>query len=182
MLEEDALPSRALSVRQPWAWAIIYGGKVIENRSMGSIRAGNMTPGRICIHAASGMKEDEFRYGHWRLARHGVTCPRPDALPRAAIIGTVTVTEIITQSDSAWFGGDAGLVLADPKPIEPIPASGALGYFEWQRGERFAPVKPWMTRFDAPSGDRKTRELFEGAPLTYKTSPPKPWAKRDPNA
>lgn len=30
------LPRKALSVRQPWAWAIIFGGKPIENRSAGA--------------------------------------------------------------------------------------------------------------------------------------------------
>lgn len=94
------LPLLALSVRQPWAWAIIHGGKVIENRSLGSIKAGRMTTGRICLHAASGMKEEEYRYAHWRLAQHGVTCPRPDMLVRGGIIGTVDVTGIITSSDS----------------------------------------------------------------------------------
>jgi hypothetical protein len=172
------LPSLALSVRQPWAWAIIHGGKVIENRSMGSIRAGNMKPGPICIHAASGMTEDEYRYAHWRLARHGVVCPRPEALIRAAIIGTVKVTEIVTASDSEWFGGEAGLVLADPLPTDPIPASGALGYFKWQPGGDFAPVKRWMIRFDAPDGDTDTGSLFPDDAPSYKTPPKKPWSGR----
>jgi hypothetical protein len=25
--------ARVLTIRQPWAWAIIYGGKDVENRS-----------------------------------------------------------------------------------------------------------------------------------------------------
>ncbi len=169
------LPPLALSVRQPWAWAIIHGGKEIENRSLGSIRAGNMRPGPICVHAASGMKEDEYRYAHWRLARHGVACPRPDELPRGAIIGTVEVTEIITESDSEWFGGEAGLVLKNPKAIDPIPSSGALGYFKWQRSEAFAPVKPWMQKFDAPGGDLATPSLFPDEALSYREPPRKPW-------
>lgn len=138
----DDLPRLALSVRQRWAWAIIHGGKKIENRSLGSIRAGRMVPGIVCIHAATGMKEDEFRHGHWRLAQHGVVCPRPDNLVRGGIIGTVEVTGVITASDSEWFGGEAGLKLENPRAIDPIPASGALGYFQWARSDAFAPVKP----------------------------------------
>ncbi|MGP1355774.1 hypothetical protein [Roseicyclus sp.] len=57
-----ALPPIALSVRQPSAWAIIHGGKDVENRSLGAIRAGRMGPGRIAIHAASGMKQAEYAY------------------------------------------------------------------------------------------------------------------------
>lgn len=169
------LPRLALSVRQPSAWAIIHGGKVIENRALGSIRAGKMGPGRICIHAATGMKEDEYRYLHWRFARHGVICPRPDALVRGAIIGTVEVTGIVTESDSAWFGGEAGLSLANPQPVDPIPASGALGYFEWVPGGEIAPPKPWMMRFGHADG--ATRDLFPDAPPAYKTPPKKPWGQ-----
>ena len=171
------LPPLALSVRQPWAWAIVHGGKVIENRSLGSIRAGNMKPGAICIHAAAGMKEDEYRYAHWRLARHGVSCPRPDDLIRSAIIGIVEVTEIITASESEWFGGEAGLVLSQPRSVEPIPARGALGYFSWQRGGDFAPVKPWMKRFDSPGGDQHTGSLFPEDIPSYKKPPRKPWSR-----
>lgn len=172
------LPPLALSVRQPWAWAIIHGGKVIENRSMGSIRTGRMVPGPICIHAATGMKEAEYRYAHWRLARHGADCPRPDELVRGAIIGTVDVTEIITESDSEWFGGDAGLVLANPRAIDPLPASGKLGYFRWQEGTAFAPVKPWMLHFDRPNGDAGTGSLFPDTPPHYDKAPKKPWRGR----
>lgn len=171
------LPRLALSVRQPSAWAIIHGGKVIENRSLASIRAGWMTLGTICIHAATGMKEDEYRYLHWRFAGHGVTCPRPGSLVRGAIIGVVDVVEIITQSDSPWFGGEAGLRLENPRPVTPIPASGALGYFEWQRSGEFAPVKPWMTRFDPVGGDARAPSLFPDDPPSYKQPPAKPWPK-----
>lgn len=169
------LPRLALSVRQPSAWAIIHGGKIIENRSLGSIRTGRMVPGPICIHAATGMKEDEYRYLHWRFARAGTTCPRPDALIRGAIIGTVEVTRIITESDSPWFGGEAGLLLEKPKPVDPIPASGALGYFEWTPGGEIAPPKPWMTRFGRT--DEATGDLFPDAPPAYKTPPKKPWGQ-----
>lgn len=142
------LPELALSVRQPWAWAIIAGHKVIENRSAGSIRAGRMDCRRICIHAATGLKQDEFQWAHWRLHKHGVTCPRPDQLVRGAIIGHVEVIDIISESDSEWFGGQIGLVLKDPVRIEPIPAMGELGYFDWRASGELAEIKPWMRSYD----------------------------------
>lgn len=37
---------KALSIRQPWAWLILHGGKDMENRS----RRTHMR-GRICVHA-----------------------------------------------------------------------------------------------------------------------------------
>jgi hypothetical protein len=168
----QGLPRLALSVRQPWAWAIVQGGKEIENRSLGAIRAGRMVPGTICLHAASGMRRDEYRYGQWRLARHGVICPRPDDLVRGAIIGTVEVTGIVTQSARAWFGGEAGLTLAKPQAIDPIPARGALGYFAWEKAGDFAPVKPWMRLYDRPFGDTDRGELFDDAPPSLRSPPP----------
>ena len=170
------LPRLALSVRQPSAWAIIAGHKPIENRTMGSIRAGRMGPGRICIHAAAGLKEDEFRYLYWRLDKHGVQCPHPLDLPRGAIIGTVDVTGIITQSDSAWFGGKAGLTLANPEPCDPIPAPGALGYFEWSAGGALAAPPRWMTRWGNAKPAAGPDEMFPDAPIRCKSPPPKPWS------
>ncbi len=167
------VPTLALSVRQPWAWAILHGGKVIENRSLGAIRSGGMRPGRIALHAAKGMKEAEYRYSAWRLQRHGVQCPPPAELVRGAIIGTVEVVEIITQSDSEWFGGEAGLALEDPRAVDPIPASGALGYFAWEAGGAISAPVPWMARYGLASGG-----LFDDLPLDFATAPDKPWRGR----
>ena len=173
------LPPLALSVRQPWAWAILYGGKIIENRSAGAIRSGRMDCRTIALHAASGMKEDEYLWGAWRLEQHGVSCPRPDALVRGAIIGQVDVTDIISESDSEWFGGQMGLVLANPRPCPPIPAKGELGYFEWQPSGTRAPVAPWMRRWNRPNGDDLTLDLF-GEDLSFAEPPAKPFGRRKP--
>lgn len=173
------LPPLALSVRQPWAWAIVAGHKRIENRSAGSIAAGGMTCRRIAIHAATGLEEDEFRWGHWRLHRHGVTCPRPDTLPRGAIIGAVDVVDIVSESDSEWFGGQMGLVLENTAACNPIPAPGALGYFVWEAGGSLAPVKPWMRSYDAPGGDTQTLDLFPDLAPTFEQTPTRP-SRRKP--
>lgn len=168
------LPRLALSVRQPWAWAILHGGKIIENRSAGAIRSGRMDCRTIALHAASGMKEAEYRWGAWRLGQHGVRCPRPDDLVRGAIIGQVDVVDIVSHSDSEWFGGQMGLVLENPRSCTPIPAKGALGYFEWTPSGSLAPVAPWMTTWDRPNGDAHTTDLFDDGPA-FARPPPKPW-------
>lgn len=157
-------------MRQPWAWAIIFGGKTIENRTASAIRAGRMRPGPIALHAARGMTEREYRWGAWKLAQIGVHCPLPADLPRGAIIGAVDVTDIITDSDSPWFGGPRGLVLANPRSCDPIPATGALGYFAWESaGSALAPT-PWMQRYSEAS-------LFDTLPLGFETPPAKPFPK-----
>ncbi len=133
-----------------------------------------MRTGRIAIHAASGLKEDEFRWGHWRLMRHGVSCPRPDALVRSAIIGAVDVVDIVSESDSEWFGGEKGLVLANAEMCDPIPCVGALGYFAWTQSGTFSEVKPWMRSYDLPSGDAQTGELFPELPPSFEHDPTRP--------
>lgn len=130
-----------------------------------------MTTGRICLHAASGLKEDEYRYIAWRMQDIGVTCPPPAELPRGAIIGTVDVVEIIDESDSPWFGGAAGLRLENPVPLEnPIPAKGALGYFQWQPGGALADPLPWMAKY-------ARTDLFGDLPLAFAEPPQRPWPK-----
>ncbi|MEO1264912.1 MAG: hypothetical protein AAFV26_04305, partial [Pseudomonadota bacterium] len=130
---------------------------------------------------------DEFRYLYWRLEKHGVQCPHPQDLPRGAIIGTVEVTGIITQSDSEWFGGQCGLVLANPVAVEPIPAKGALGYFAWQRSGDFAPVKPWMRaamwrtgREEAAGKMGETGDLFPDLAPSFADTPERPSRKPKP--
>ncbi|MEM7471793.1 MAG: hypothetical protein AAF340_10615 [Pseudomonadota bacterium] len=166
------LPPLALSVRQPWAWAILHCGKIIENRTKGSIRAGRMTTGPIAIHAATGMKQEEYRWAAWKLRQIGVSCPMPADLPRRAIIGMVDVVDIITESDSPWFGGPCGLVLENPRAVTPIPAAGALGYFEWAAEGALDPPKPWMQKFQP---EPQSEGLFPELELSFKKPPAKPY-------
>lgn len=174
----DGLPDLALSVRQPWAWAIIYGGKVIENRSGGSIRAGKMDLRRIAIHAATGMRRAEYDWAVWRMHQDAVRVPPPTDLPRGAIIGAVDVVDIVTESDSLWFGGPCGLVLENPTACAPIPCKGALGYFRWSPATAFAPTPKWMRDYGVVNADPSTPDLFADADPVFETPPPKPFGRR----
>ena len=138
-------PSIALSVRQPWAWAIIHAGKGIENRSEGAARY--MTyRGPLCIHAALGMTQDEYHDAAAFMALIGVTCPPPHQLLRGGVIGTVLLSEIVKEHHSPWFFGPRGLVLADAKPTLFIPCVGTLGFFDVKETPGGAPAEPlrWM--------------------------------------
>jgi hypothetical protein len=167
------LPRLALSVRQPWAWAIVHAGKDIENRSEYSVRAGGMRPGRVAIHAASGVRRVEYDWAVWRMARDGVVVPRPDALVRSAVIGAVEVVDLVRESDSPWFGGPVGLVLRDPVPCAPIPAAGARGYFAWEAGGESAAPSRWMREWGGAEGG-----LFDDLPPAFAAPPEKPFGKR----
>lgn len=154
-LPREALPSIALSVRQPWAWAILHGGKDVENRTARAVTLGGMRPGRIAVHAARGMTRDEYEGAREFMARIGVDCPRPDQLVRGAIIGAVDVVDIVRRSASPWFFGPRALVLDHPAFLpRPVPAAGQLGYFRWHFGGAIEAPLPWMTAWPGGRGVR----------------------------
>ena len=117
---------RALSVKQPWAWAIMHAGKDVENRR----RRVNVR-GTIAIHAsASPPSEADFEELEELVGR-----PVPRTLPIGCVLGTVEVKDCVEDSPSKWAqGGSFHWVLGDAKPLDkPIPAKGAVGFWHWRR-------------------------------------------------
>ena len=131
---------RALSVRQPWDWSILYLRKDIENRNWSPNNPGRRFRGEFLLHA--GKKPD------WRFTREDLadlyelsTSPRirideipdPSAFPGGALIGKARITGVITESASPWFMGPLGLVVDNPVAFsKPIPCNGQLGFFRPQ--------------------------------------------------
>jgi hypothetical protein len=108
---------RALTVRQPRAWAIIHAGKDIENRSW----TNKHVTGTIAVHAGSGL--DPLN----KLPR-GAKRPQADELVHGAIIGVVDVVGVVAGHRSKWFRGPLGWKLHNPRPLtKPIPCTGKLG-------------------------------------------------------
>jgi hypothetical protein len=108
---------RALSVRQPWAWAIIHAGKNIENRSWQN----QYTISTIAIHASLG--QDDLAL----LPRH-VRHPTYQELVHGAIIGLVDVVDVVEKHRSKWFIGPLGWLLKNSRPLRsPIVCGGKLG-------------------------------------------------------
>ena len=110
----------AISIRQPWAWAIIYGGKDVENRSAPR-RFQPAVGHRVLIHASKTMSPDEYAAAVAFMAGLGVRCPASTDLAFGGIVGSAIVTSIVTRHRSPWFRGPAALVLADARP-EPFMA------------------------------------------------------------
>lgn len=129
------IPDIAISVRQPWAWAIIHAGKDCENRTPYSIRFMRPLTGRRAIHAAKGMTRDEYESARDFMETMGIACPPPADLQRGGIIGSVDVIGSTTQSHSRWFMGPAALQLRNPEPCVFVPAVGQLGYFPWSAAD-----------------------------------------------
>ena len=121
---------KALSIRQPWAWLIISGGKDIENRSWHT-----KFRGRFLVHAAKGMTKAEYLRVKFWLARpgsgiHGVELPAFEELQRGGIIGSVELVDSVDSSDSGWYMGEKGFMLRDPRPMVFIPLKGRLNFFD----------------------------------------------------
>lgn len=114
----------ALSIKQPWAWAIIHAGKDIENRDWST-----QYRGRVLIHASKGVTRAEYEESAWAIGP-GIKCPSLKEIERGGIIGAATIVDCVTDSASRWFVGDYGFVLADPKPCPFVPCRGALGFWK----------------------------------------------------
>lgn len=116
---------KAITVRDPWAQAIIYGGKRIENRSYRWRDA----PGWIAIHC--GKTRDDENFEPYR----SLYVPSEDLHRPGHIIGFAHVTECVDatekQARSPWAQGPVywviDLVFALDEPIE---ARGMPGLFE----------------------------------------------------
>jgi hypothetical protein len=137
--------TEAISVRQPWAHAIIFHMKDVENRSR--VAAQHMVRAigkRIGIHASKGMTRNEYLAAVEFMRDIGVTPPAPHLLARGGIIGSVVVTSIVNSNmtDSKWWMGPSGLLLKDPEPCKFIGCRGELGLFG---------VEPNGTAPDAPA-------------------------------
>ena len=156
------VPDIALSVRQPWAWAIIYAGKDIENRSWQAANHGLRRRGRVAIHASKGITQEEYEDARELMAVYGEPAPPAHELLRGGIIGSVEVVDVVSRHDSPWFFGPRGLVLKDPRPCEFIPAKGELGYFKWRRGkpEDIPPPARWMLPRPPAVSKEATPTLF----------------------
>lgn len=115
----------ALSIQQPWAYAILFLGKPVENRTWPT-----KVRGRIQIHA--GKKLDKEGVAWIRLRGHDV----PNDLPMGGFVGEVTLTDCVEDCDVSedaepWAFGPWCFVLAEPAPYaEMIPARGQLGFFQ----------------------------------------------------
>ncbi|MDR0416051.1 MAG: hypothetical protein LBH76_01795 [Propionibacteriaceae bacterium] len=137
------LEIRALTVRQPWAWAILCGGKDVENRSR--LMTGGYR-GPAAIHAALAFDDAAFCDPEFMraLSRAGMLGWPKDGLdavwPRGVILGVADLADehcgtgegVVAGwpvcSRWAWENERAHLVLANPRLLpRPVPWKGRLG-------------------------------------------------------
>lgn len=107
----------ALSVRQPWSWAIMCAGKTVENRTWSTTHRG-----RLWIHAGGILDESRPDLLDRAAAHYG------GQILRGALLGYVTLVDIVTDSESEWaVPGQFHWLLSDPALLpQPIPMPGQL--------------------------------------------------------
>lgn len=110
---------KAISVRQPWANAILLG-KDVENRSRYFTHRG-----LLLIHAS--LKLDDAGLDDPRILR----LPIHD-LVLGHLIGVVNLVDCVRSSRSRWADPESNwkLILENPRPLlRPIPYRGQLSLF-----------------------------------------------------
>ncbi len=121
---------KAVTIRQPFAWAIAAGFKDIENRSW----APRVEPGElVAIHAAAAAPDaDDVARVQERIGRHGRV---PEAYDCGAVVAVARVAKVVTSSRSAWFSGPLGWMLEDVVAVrKPIDCKGQLGLWNLPPG------------------------------------------------
>lgn len=127
---------RALTIRQPWAWLILHGGKDIENR-----RWNTSYRGQFLIHAGKGMTRDEYIDAMACVADVApeVMLPNFDTLSRGGIVGVAELWDVIQpvaperMLTAPWHAPNQhGFRMRNVRPLPFEPCNGAQGWWgDW---------------------------------------------------
>lgn len=127
----------ALSLRQPWAWLVVHGGKGIENR-----RWNTKYRGDFLVHAAKGMTHDEYddAADFAACVEPDLVLPKFELLERGGIVGRARLVDVIdpcrvpplasTCSHPWHMPEQYGFVLDNVGTLSFRPLRGALGFFK----------------------------------------------------
>ena len=120
---------KALSIHQPWAWAILHAGKNVENRGWST-----RYRGPLLIHASKTRSSyDREAQIDWEKV-YGVALPPWDELMFGALVGVVELVDCLPVSQvtaSPWVEGPVCWVMSNPRAFtSPVPLRGAQGLFE----------------------------------------------------
>ena len=131
---------KALTLIQPWSWAIAHAGKRVENRMWSPPR--ELIGHRIAIHAGKKL-DDAARL--WLADEADKTPPCNGGYVLGAVESVATLVDVVALAgrsvrhwgklsdddlseviDSVWFQGPVGWVLGDVIALpRPVPCRGA---------------------------------------------------------
>lgn len=132
---------KALTVRQPWAFAIVHGFKDVENRTRQP--PAMMLGQRFAIHAS--LRFDDSAWTFEPIEKMIAASPREAPLHLGAVIGYARVcgwwdaakgqevgppgTRQRVEA-SPWYMGGAGILIDEVEALdEPLDAKGQLGWW-----------------------------------------------------
>jgi hypothetical protein len=128
---------KALSIRQPWADAIIWHGKDVENRDWPT-----RYRGPVLIHAAKAWGPSERSDLAFIEEMTGTKLEDVDRPLLGGIVGRPVIVDCVRQMDSRWFFGRYGFVLRNAEPLPFQPCRGQLGFFTPDFSDQPKPEKP----------------------------------------
>jgi hypothetical protein len=114
---------KALSIRQPYAYAILHLRKPVENWTWYTAFRG-----RFLIHASLTFGDDERRETENLVEHFGVDIP--DDLPLGGIVGEAELVDVVTCHPSEWFEGPFGFVLKNVRPLPFYRVPGKQRFFD----------------------------------------------------
>jgi len=148
MASQFRFVGKALSIIQPWASAIAFAGKDIENRTWRTHYRGP-----LAIHASAKLYRDELDELR-RVVRGGEKLPlnvwinkgrrqyglEPEEEPDCSqIVAVAMLVDCVDKSSSPWWDkGKWGWVIAGVVPIVPIPRNGKRGV--WDCRFKYSPL------------------------------------------
>lgn len=121
---------KAITLHQPWAWAIIHGPKRVENRKWRPFSS--LIGKRILIHA--GKTFDHQGYSWIRKNFPGLEIPAPKDFVLGAILGSAKLAAVETAHPGGdrWWFGPFGWRLEDVEAWpEPVPCRGQQGLWDY---------------------------------------------------
>jgi hypothetical protein len=116
---------KIISVKQPWAWCIIHGGKNVENRKWKTKHRGE-----LWIHAG---KQFDWEGYAW-LMSEGLPVPNDmEKFVQGGIIGKVHLISIVKNFVSKWsIPNKYHWILGNPEEIIFEPMNGNVGIFDYE--------------------------------------------------
>lgn len=117
----------ALSIRPAWAWAIIHGGKDVENRATRT-----RFRGRFLVHASLTRRPTDYEKATvaLRAAGEDAILPPEDEFAVGGFIGSVELVDVAERHASLWYApGYFAWVLRNPRPMEFFPYRGRRSWF-----------------------------------------------------
>jgi len=138
-----SLPNVALSLRQPWAWLVVHGGKTLENRKWRTHRRGP-----FIVHASKGMTVAEYEgaVAFTCNVDPSIVVPAFDDLLRGGFMGRARIVDVlppcavagraptlfpeVQECTHPWHMPEQfAFVLEDAAPLPFVPWKGELQFF-----------------------------------------------------